>query len=356
MRLARTAWAQLTGLRKKMVNYVTDDEKWSFSWDAHYITHGLRERRGLRAKITAQPWKIRGQILHFGDRYMFFDGYRRLHQSNEVFLSWFHGDADDPNPIMQDMLIALRNAAPCIRKIVVPCSISRDVLLNQGLEGSKLATIPLGVELKRFQPPLEKEKQAIRDMLGIPAGAVCIGSFQKDGSGWGAGMEPKWVKGPDTFLEVVAGLKKTRQNLFVLLTGPARGYMIKGLEERGVPYKHCFLKSYHEIVSFYQALDLYIVTSRSEGGPKALLESWATGVPIVSTRVGMCADLIRPSENGMLADVDNVEDIVTCAEELLQSAELRKRCIYKALQSVRKYDWSLIAERYCDELYREALL
>ena len=42
-----------------------------------------------------------------------------------------------------------------------------------------------------------------------------------------------------------------------------------------------------------------------EGGPRAALEAMATGVPLVSTRVGQAADLVRHGENGWLADVDD---------------------------------------------------
>ena len=55
---------------------------------------------------------------------------------------------------------------------------------------------------------------------------------------------------------------------------------------------------YFSVVDYYRASDLYLITSRSEGGPLSLTESWATGVPVVSTRVGMSADYIRDGENG----------------------------------------------------------
>ena len=74
--------------------------------------------------------------------------------------------------------------------------------------------------------------------------------------------------------------------IVVLLTGPARGYVKKELSKRKIKFIHIFAKSYNEVASFYNALDLYIVSSREEGGPKAIVESMASGVPIISTNVG----------------------------------------------------------------------
>ena len=64
--------------------------------------------------------------------------------------------------------------------------------------------------------------------------AMVIGSFQKDGSGWKEGLIPKMVKGPDIFLRAIEILNNSIPELFVLLTGSARGYVRHGLEKMKV--------------------------------------------------------------------------------------------------------------------------
>jgi glycosyltransferase involved in cell wall biosynthesis len=63
----------------------------------------------------------------------------------------------------------------------------------------------------------------------------------------------------------------------------------------------------------YHAIDLCLVTSRDEGGPRAALEAMATGVPLVTTRVGQAADLVRHGENGWVVEVEDVEGLVLWA-------------------------------------------
>ena len=118
-------------------------------------------------------------------------------------------------------------------------------------------------------------------------------------------FEPKLIKGPDVFCDLVKRIKK-KVSIHVLLTGPARGYVKKKLIEYNIPFSHVFLKDYREIVNYYNVLDLYLITSRSEGGPKALLEGMATGVPIVSTKVGMAPYIIKHGVNGFISDVDDL--------------------------------------------------
>ncbi len=355
-RIARKAWRSLSGDRRRTVHYVNSDGRWSFHWDEYYITRGLRDGCGLRVETTNEPWGLDDQIIHFADRYAFLHGpFRELRKSNAVVLTWFHGDPSDNNPAMRDLIDRLIEAKDCVDRFVVTCSISQKALRQFGIPESKIVSVPLGVALDEFVPPSGGERQAIRAKLGIPPDAFCVGSFQKDGTGWGDGVEPKTVKGPDLFLEAVRHLARSRKNTMVLLTGPARGYVKQGLDRVGIPYVHRFLEDYRDIVRYYQALDLYLVASRSEGGPKALVEAWATGVPIVTTRVGMCADLVRDRRNGMLVDVGDASGLAEAALRMAADDELRERCIGEGLRCVRSLDWWEIATLYYQRVYRDLL-
>src|SRR4029453_13118773 len=86
-------------------------------------------------------------------------------------------------------------------------------------------------------------------------------------------------------------------------------------ERLGIPYRHVLLRSREELARAFHALDLYVVASRQEGGPKAVLEAMATGVPIVSTRVGQAADLIEHGVNGWLAEVEDSMSLAELAAE-----------------------------------------
>jgi glycosyltransferase involved in cell wall biosynthesis len=105
----------------------------------------------------------------------------------------------------------------------------------------------------------------------------------------------------------------------VLLTGPSRGYVKAGLERLNIPYRHLYLKDYPEIGQIFSALDLYLVTSRQEGGPKAILESMASGVPLVTTRVGQAMDLVRHAENAWMVDVEDANSLAHWAHYVYQN-------------------------------------
>jgi len=109
--------------------------------------------------------------------------------------------------------------------------------------------------------------------------------------------------------DVLTILKHRVPELHVLLTGPARGYVITRLLEIGLPHTHRYLDRYADIGLYYQALDAYVVASRQEGGPKAILEAMSSGVPIISTRVGQAMDIIKHGVNGWMVDPEDVQGL-----------------------------------------------
>jgi glycosyltransferase involved in cell wall biosynthesis len=167
-------------------------------------------------------------------------------------------------------------------------------------------------------------------------------------------MEPKLIKGPDIFYEVIKKLNEIF-DVHVFLTGPARGYIKKQLDKSKIPYTHLFLENFLDLVNCYNVLDLYIVSSRAEGGPKAILESFASGVPIVTTKVGMAPLVVKQGFNGYVAEIEDKEQIIKYSVEVLKNEDLRNNFILNGLETVQKYSWENIAKLYYKKIYKKLL-
>ena len=234
--------------------------------------------------------------------------------ANRIAVAYFHGRPGSSVPEFDSLYQVFKENHHHIHRVQVSHSEMQQVLLEGGIDPNKIHLIPIGINLAIFPFHTPKTRQSARRRLGIPFNATVVGSFQKDGEGWGEGLSPKLIKGPDIFLEVIARIKEHIPDLFILLSGPARGYVIHGLESMGVPYRYCFVHQYNQMASLYHALDLYLITSRQEGGPKALLECMASGVPLVSTRVGQAMDMVQTGKNGWLVNVGDVDGLAHWAE------------------------------------------
>jgi glycosyltransferase involved in cell wall biosynthesis len=329
--------------------YVAPFVNWSLDWDAYYITRNVQSQFGLEAKVIKSARKLSNQIVHYGSLWDILANLEAAHTGRNFTVGTiFHGQKE--NSEFQDALGAVLAKKEKLAKLHTASKIMEERFLMWGVPREKLVRIPLGVDLNWFRPALQEERQIRRRELGIPHDAFCIGSFHKDGQGMGEGNVPKTVKAPEVLIDVLARLHKSH-NIFVVLSAPARGFVKKGLEAAGVPYRHVVEKDYYRIPRLFHAIDLYLLTSREEGGPKGVLEALASGVPFVGTKVGLVPDVITHGINGLLAEVDDSAALAEAVARLIEESELRRRFIHSGLEAIQAYSWPAIAASYYREIY-----
>lgn len=246
---------------------------------------------------------------------------RWLGSSHRLGLSYLHGRPGTPGmPEFDACFNALRRNAARFARVQVTHAEMHELVLTAGVDPRRIFRIPIGIDIERFPLGDADARALARTALGLPASAFVAGSFQKDGVGWGEGLEAKLVKGPDVLVAVLDRLRQLVPELVALLAGPARGYVRRELERRGIPHRHVVVGSRDELARLYHALDVYLVTSRQEGGPYSVLEAMATGVPLVSTRVGQATELVEDGRNGFLVDVEDAEALAGAAAALHDGA------------------------------------
>jgi glycosyltransferase involved in cell wall biosynthesis len=155
-----------------------------------------------------------------------------------------------------------------------------------------------------------KDKDTLRDKYNIPKESFIVGSFQRDTEGSDL-ISPKLIKGPDRFIKIVNEMNSQLEHLTVLLTGKRRQYVISELEKKKINYVYLEMVDFNTLNELYNTLDLYIVTSRIEGGPQAILECGITKTPIISTDVGIASEILHKNSifnmNNFMNAKPNVE-------------------------------------------------
>jgi glycosyltransferase involved in cell wall biosynthesis len=288
---------------------VGDDVGWSIDDDRDRLTATAR-LLGYEVGPSAWARYAKRQAVFHHDHFSALQP-RWLDSTHALGLSYFHGRPGTPGyPEFDSAYETLKRHAKRIDRVQVTHAEMHELVLLAGIDPARVHRIPIGVDLENFPFVDEARRTRAREELGIPQSAFVVGSFVKDGVGLNDGNEPKQVKGPDTLVAVLARLRETIPELFVVVTGPARGYVRRELESRGIPYRHALLGSRSELGRGYHALDVTLVASRQEGGPKAVLESLAAGVPLVTTRVGQAQELVIDGDNALLADVDDIDALV----------------------------------------------
>lgn len=325
---------------------VEDRDSWSIHWDMVEL-RAAAARRNVR---TEHPFWIpfsRGQAVFYGSQFFLLadDWVQRPHR---IATAYFHGKPGTGVEEFDQLYAQVKRHHERIDRIQVSHSEMEQVLLETGIAPEKLKRIPIGIHADLFLPQTPESRRKAREALGVSDDDVVVGSFQKDGQGWGEGMEPKPIKGPDVFVAVLRNLKDRVPNLKVLLSGPARGYVKKELAGAGIPVVHRQLDDYRDVAGLYQALDAYLVASRQEGGPKAVLESMASGVPLVTTRVGQAMDLVRDGENGLMCDVDDVDGLTDRLSAVFRGSEDLQAVVSEGRKTAEQWDYPQLDPLWAD--------
>jgi glycosyltransferase involved in cell wall biosynthesis len=294
-----------------------DTAGWVLDWEMRALSK-IASQLGIQTAPYAWNHTLTSQAIFYAGQFFLVDD-NWLDTRHRIGFSYYHGLPQTGFDEFDKVYEGVCRNHKRLSRIQVTHSQMRDAVLQTGIDPAKVHLIPIGINLDFFHYRNTKLRHQQRIRLGIPDNAFVIGSFQKDGNGWDEGAEPKLIKGPDTFVETIAQLKTTIPNLFVLLVGPARGFVKNGLNRLAIPYRDMGWRPYPETGRLFSALDLYLVTSRQEGGPKAVLESMASGVPLVTTRVGQAMDLVKHGQNGWMVAVEDVDGIAKWSNFVYQN-------------------------------------
>jgi len=184
-----------------------------------------------------------------------------------------------------------------------------------GLDGfgaDKVTVINNGVDF----PGHSERISSLRAELGIDPDAVVIGTVARLAK----------QKRIDRLIEVAALLPP---DVHVLIAGDGtrRASLETIAVQRGVSSRVHFLGHREDKDAVFDAIDIFVITSDSEGLSNSMLEAMARGVPVVSTPVSGADDALLESEHGSAAGVVagfDVESIAGAIKDLAASEGRRK--------------------------------
>ncbi len=109
-----------------------------------------------------------------------------------------------------------------------------------------------------------------------------------------------------------------------------------------------------ELLNEYKNSDIFIYTSFVENFGQPILEAAATGLPIISTPVGIANDIVINNKTGFLVDYNDPNQIVDAINQLRSSSK-RQKFSQKLTQIVKDhFNWTDITEKYI-KLYNSCL-
>ncbi len=235
---------------------------------------------------------------------------------------------------------------PTLRRsnaLVVPSEFLREVFGRFGMDAR---VVPNVIDAERFAPA-----------------APAVGAAA-DSAPARSGPHVLIARNLEAVYDVATGLRAFRQvrdelpgaRLFVAGTGPERARLQALASELGLGASAEFVGRIENeaMPSFYRKVDVMLNPSLADNMPISILESLASGVPVVTTNVGGIPYLVRQDETAQMVAPGDDRAMATAILRLWSDRALAERQTRAGLALAGEYTWARVGARWA-AVYREVI-
>ncbi|MBX4189637.1 glycosyltransferase family 4 protein [Candidatus Parcubacteria bacterium] len=198
-------------------------------------------------------------------------------------------------------------------KTICVSASGRNALSRWPLVSKKLFLIRNGLESFTL---LQREEARQKLVPGIKPSTLLVGTL----------AELHKVKGLDVLLTAFASAFKDSDTKCVIVgEGEERESLTNLSKALGIDSQVHFAGFVENAKALLSGLDIFVLSSRSEGMPYALLEAGLAGMPVVATHVGGIPEIVTDSETGLLVPTENPYFLSKALTELSKDQGKRER-------------------------------
>ncbi len=240
-----------------------------------------------------------------------------------------------------------RMLAPRTDVLIAVSDEVRDELVALGIASAdRFDVVPLGFDLAPFTVGDDERRgrrERLRRELGIPDGAPLVTVIAR--------LAP--IKRIDRFLRLAVEVAAERPEARFLVVGDGelREQLRASPEARALDGRLTWTGFRRDVADVCFASDVVVLTSDNEGTPVSLIEAQAAGTPVVSTRVGGVASVVRA---GRIVERTDERELAVAVSAVLADRALAERAATEGAQVAARFSLETLVERI-DRLYKRAL-
>lgn len=240
---------------------------------------------------------------------------------NTVHGFYFH---DNMKPLTKWFYIAMEwTAGKCSTMILSQNPEDIDTAIKLGIcNPDKIRILGNGVDLAKFNPNgfNENFKAEKRKEVGLPVDAVVIGIIGR------LVKEKGFLELFEAFKEII----KEHNDVWLMVIGPEEPEKTDRIsadtfKQYDIENRTIYLGARDDIPELLACCDIYALPSWREGFPRSAIEAAAMGLPIVTTDIRGCRQVVEDGVNGFLTPVHDMEKLKEAIMKLINDKEMRVR-------------------------------
>lgn len=247
-------------------------------------------------------------------------------------------------PVHKNILSSFKYNYPLIKKIICVSDAIRQIMQPSVKNAARLVTVYDGIDLKKFQG--HPRRNFLKQQYKISEQTTIIANI--------SAIAPH--KDYFTFVDTAEILLKKRQDVcfFIIGDGPERDQINQYIRAKNLNGKIIMTGFLTNIPMLFPEIDIFLMTSKTEGLGTTLLDAFAAGVPVVATTAGGIPEIVTDNQSGLLAPVRNPDKLADNIEKLINNPALRTSIIQNAKERVIDFSKEKMADKTLD-VYKNVL-
>lgn len=227
------------------------------------------------------------------------------------------------------------------RIVVNAEAVKRHLIDDYGVPSDRIFVSYNGVETSVFFPRAEPRPAFLAD-ASLVVGSICVMREEKR---------------LDTLMAAFARVLPHEPRIRLLLVGdgPMREPWMKMRDQLGLASACHFEQTTTDIPYWMHAMDVFVLASRSEGFPNALLEAMASGCCVVASAVGGVPELVEDTRSGFLFPAGDVDSLAARLLAIVKDRDLRIAVGAAAAERAREHFSMESAAARMEQLYDSVL-
>ena len=220
----------------------------------------------------------------------------------------------------------------CSQIVADASVIKRQLVEEHGVDPAKIEVIGSAVDLERFRPPRDRTK--FRREIGVADNMPLIGNVGM--------IRPD--KGQLQLVKAAPLVLEQHPDARFVIVGQGTGILKRGINVRnaidkaGLADKIIMAGYRWDTPDVYAACDMIVIASlHTEASPIVLREAFASGRPVIATKVGDIPEIVRHRENGLLIEPGDTQALATAIDEFISDPELAARCAANGLRHASEH-------------------
>ena len=215
----------------------------------------------------------------------------------------------------------------CSQIVADASVIKRHLVAEHGFDPAKIEVIGSAVDLEKFKPPRNRAK--FRREIGLGDNTPLIGNVGM--------IRPD--KGQLILVGAAPLVLQKRPDVRFVIVGQGTGILKRGINVRnaidqaGLADKIIMAGYRWDTPNVYAASDMIVIASlRTEASPIVLREAFASGRPVIATKVGDIPEILRDRENGLLIEPGDTQALANAIMEFITDPNLAAYCAANGLR------------------------